>query len=73
VPEGHTIHRLGPDPLRPDADAPSGVDAEDRLSVPESESRRVYMQEHCRDCGAPVTLSTVGSRTAYFCPVEQPT
>jgi endonuclease-8 len=49
------------------------VDAADRLSVPESESRRVYKQEHCRDCGAPVTVGTVGGRTAYFCPVEQAT
>lgn len=49
------------------------VDAADRLSLPESESRRVYKQEHCRDCGAPVTVSRVGSRTAYFCSAEQPT
>jgi endonuclease-8 len=48
------------------------VDAEDRLSVPEAESRRVYKQERCRDCGASVTVATVGGRTAYFCPVEQP-
>lgn len=39
---------------------------------PESESRRVYQQERCRDCGAPVTVTKVGGRTAYFCPVEQP-
>ena len=48
------------------------VDAEDRLSLPESESRRVYKQEQCRDCGAPVAVATVGGRTAYSCPVEQP-
>jgi endonuclease VIII len=48
------------------------VDSEDRLALPESESRRVYKQSHCRDCGAPVTVTTVGGRTAYFCPVEQP-
>jgi len=47
------------------------VDAADRLAVPESQSRRVYKQEHCRDCGAPVTESKVGGRTAYHCPVEQ--
>jgi endonuclease-8 len=47
------------------------VDADDRLAVPESESRRVYKQERCRDCGAPVTVSKVGGRTAYHCPVEQ--
>jgi endonuclease-8 len=49
------------------------VDVLDRLSLPESQSRRVYKQEHCRDCGAPVTISTVGGRKAYFCPVEQAT
>lgn len=49
------------------------VDAADRLSLPESKSRRVYKQEHCGDCGAPVKVSTVGGRTAYFCPVEQAT
>jgi endonuclease-8 len=48
------------------------VDAPDRLAVPESEARRVYKQEHCRDCGSPVTVSTVGGRTAYVCPAEQP-
>jgi endonuclease-8 len=47
------------------------VDGPDRLSTPESRSRRVYKQEHCRDCGAPVATSTVGGRTAYVCPVEQ--
>ena len=47
------------------------VDVPDRLSLPESESRRVYKQELCRDCGAPVTMGTVGGRTAYWCPVEQ--
>jgi endonuclease-8 len=47
------------------------VDAVDRLAVPESEARRVYKQAHCRDCGAPVAVSTVGGRTAYHCPVEQ--
>ncbi len=25
------------------------------------------------DCGAPVAISRVGGRTAYFCPVEQAT
>jgi endonuclease-8 len=47
------------------------VDGPDRLSTPESQSRRVYKQERCRDCGAPVTTSTVGGRTTYVCPVEQ--
>jgi endonuclease-8 len=47
------------------------VDTPDRLALPDSEARRVYKQERCRDCGAPVTVSTVGGRTAYFCPAEQ--
>ena len=47
------------------------VDVPDRLSTPESQSRRVYKQQQCRDCHAPVVTSTVGGRTAYFCPVEQ--
>jgi endonuclease-8 len=48
------------------------VDAPDRLALPEAEARRVYQQQHCRDCGAPVVVSDVGGRTAYHCPVEQP-
>jgi endonuclease VIII len=48
------------------------VDAPDRLALPEAESRKVYKQEHCRDCGAPVSVGTVGGRTAYWCPVDQP-
>jgi endonuclease-8 len=48
------------------------VDGPDRLSLPESEARKVYKRERCRDCGAPVVTSEVGSRTAYHCPVEQP-
>jgi endonuclease-8 len=48
------------------------VEGPDRLAVPESEARKVYKQQSCRDCGAPVTTTTVGSRTAYHCPVEQP-
>lgn len=47
------------------------VEAPDRLALPEAESRKVYKQEHCRDCGAPVVVTTVGGRTAYHCPVEQ--
>lgn len=48
------------------------VDAPDRLAVPEAEARRVYKQEACRDCGAPVVVGQVGGRTAYHCPAEQP-
>jgi endonuclease-8 len=47
------------------------VDGPDRLLVPESQARKVYRQDVCRDCGAPVVTSTVGGRTAYSCPVEQ--
>jgi endonuclease-8 len=47
------------------------VDSADRLSLPEADSRKVYKQARCRDCGAPVATSTVGGRTAYACPVEQ--
>jgi endonuclease-8 len=48
------------------------VDGPDRLAVPESAARKVYKQQNCRDCGAPVRTSVVASRTAYHCPVEQP-
>ncbi|TDE08604.1 Fpg/Nei family DNA glycosylase [Jiangella asiatica] len=48
------------------------VDGPDRLSLPESEARKVYKQEQCRDCGAAIVTSEVGGRTAYQCPVEQP-
>ena len=48
------------------------VDGPDRLSVPESEARHVYKQQHCRDCGAPVEVTEIGGRTAYLCPAEQP-
>lgn len=44
----------------------------DRLTLPETEARKVYKQERCRDCGAPVVTSQVGGRTAYHCPVDQP-
>ena len=48
------------------------VEGPDRLDVPESEARKVYKQEHCRDCGAAVVTAQVGGRTSYHCPVEQP-
>lgn len=48
------------------------VDAEDRALVPEEASRRVYKQSVCYDCGTPVVVSTVASRTAYTCPRCQP-
>ena len=48
------------------------VERPDRLTVPESEARKVYKQQRCRDCGAAVVTTRVGGRTAYHCPVEQP-
>jgi endonuclease-8 len=48
------------------------VDAEDRLAVPEDQSRRVYKQAVCYDCGTPVVVTTVGGRTSYSCPRCQP-
>ncbi len=48
------------------------VDATDRAAIPEAEARKVYKQQRCRDCGTPVVTSTVGGRTAYHCPREQP-
>ncbi|WP_435770207.1 Fpg/Nei family DNA glycosylase [Nocardioides sp. SYSU DS0651] len=48
------------------------VDVPDRLAVPEAGARRVYQQQRCRDCGAAVVVGTVGGRTSYHCPVEQP-
>jgi formamidopyrimidine-DNA glycosylase len=50
-------------------DVPEGGD---RQVVPEAESRRVYKQAVCYDCGTPVTTSTVNGRTAYACPHCQP-
>ncbi len=49
------------------------VDVPDRLVVPEAEARHIYKQQHCRDCGAPVEVLGIGGRTAYVCPIEQPT
>jgi endonuclease-8 len=48
------------------------VDGPDRLTLPESEARRVYKRSHCKDCGAAVVVGQVGRRTSYHCPVEQP-
>ena len=48
------------------------VDAPDRLAVPEAESRRVYKQEHCYDCGTPIVTGTIDGRTTYACPRCQP-
>ena len=39
---------------------------------PEGQERRVYKQDRCRTCGAPVDTWQVGGRTMYACPVDQP-
>lgn len=43
------------------------VAAEDRLAVTEAESRRVYEQEHCYDCGTPIVTRTIKGRPTYAC------
>lgn len=48
------------------------VDAEDRQSVPEDQSRRVYKQSACYDCGTPVEVTDLAGRTSYACPQCQP-
>jgi endonuclease VIII len=48
------------------------VDASDRLAVPEDQSRRVYKQLVCYDCGTPIEVATIGGRTSYSCPRCQP-
>ena len=50
-------------------DPPAG---QPRTKVPEGEARYVYKQESCRRCGAAVESWTLGGRTAYACPVDQP-
>ena len=40
--------------------------------VPEDQSRRVYKQAACYDCGTPVVTTTVSGRTSYACPRCQP-
>ncbi len=46
--------------------------AHQRATVPESDGRMVYKQEHCRRCGRPVEVFTVGGRTAYACAACRP-
>jgi endonuclease-8 len=48
------------------------VESEDRLAIPEAESRRVYKQKSCRDCGTPILTGTIEGRTTYACPRCQP-
>jgi endonuclease-8 len=48
------------------------VETEDRLALPEAESRRVYKRERCYDCGTPIVTGTIEGRTTYTCPRCQP-
>jgi endonuclease VIII len=48
------------------------VESEDRLALPESESRRVYKRQRCYDCGTPIVTGTIEGRTTYTCPQCQP-
>jgi hypothetical protein len=48
------------------------VEAADRLAVPEAESRRVYKQELCYDCGTPIVTGTIEGWATYACPRCQP-
>jgi len=48
------------------------VTGPDRLSLPEAETRRVYKQERCRDCGTAVDAVDIQGRTSYSCPLCQP-
>ena len=48
------------------------VAADDRSAVPEDQSRRVYKQAVCYDCGTPIDVARVGGRTSYSCPRCQP-
>ena len=48
------------------------VESDDRLALPESESRRVYKRERCHDCGTPILLGTIEGRATYTCPRCQP-
>lgn len=47
-------------------------DGGNRQAVPEAESRRVYKQAACYDCGTPVVSTSINGRTAYACPHCQP-
>jgi endonuclease VIII len=50
-------------------DTPAG---RSRTEIPENQARYVYKQACCRRCGAPVVSWSLGGRTAYACPVDQP-
>lgn len=44
----------------------------ERATIDENEARMVYKQERCRACGTPVETETIGGRTSYACPSDQP-
>lgn len=48
------------------------VDAGHIVTADDGDDRWVYKREQCRRCGAPVEVTTVGGRTSYHCPVDQP-
>ena len=50
-------------------ETPAGQPA---FTDPADVPRYVYMQARCRRCGAAVQSWTLGGRTAYACPVDQP-
>jgi hypothetical protein len=43
-----------------------------RFAVTEAESRRVYKQKLCYDCGTPIVTGTIDGRATYACPRCQP-
>lgn len=61
------LHEVGVHPATPAHDL-----TRDQVEQLWDVVRRVYKQEHCRDCGAPVQVIRIGGRTACLCPTEQP-
>ena len=43
-----------------------------RFAVTEAESRGVYKQKLCYDCGTPIVTGTIDGRATYACPRCQP-
>ena len=42
------------------------------VEAEKAESRRVYKQELCYDCGTPIVTETINGRATYACPRCQP-
>jgi endonuclease VIII len=63
------MHRAVDDGRIVTVDPPAG---RSRTDIPEDEARYIYKQACCRRCGAPVASWSLGGRTTYACPVEQP-